>query len=165
MRSRPAWILLLMLIAGGVLTGCGPGQSGTIGLSVDDAGRTVVVLQDCKGDIDKLKLVQLGRLKTDPETVLVEWSNPKSPKGIVQFPLVEGAGKWKPQSPVPELDVTRHYQLQGKKDNGWSNAKDITFTVTELKDLEPGQVLRWKVGLGEANEIVTMDEYSPKDCG
>src|SRR4051812_27699222 len=129
-RSR---VLLLLAIACASLTGCGPGQSGTIGLSVDDAGRTIVVLQDCKGDIDKLKLVRLGRLRTDPETVLVEWSNPKSPKGIVHFPLVEGAGKWKPQSPVPELDPTWHYQLRGKKENDWSNAKDITFTVTELK--------------------------------
>ncbi|TDU90423.1 hypothetical protein EV138_4014 [Kribbella voronezhensis] len=158
-------MLLLLAVGCASLTGCGPGQSGMIGLSVDDAGRTIVVLQDCKGDIDKLKLVMLGRLKTDPETVLVEWSNPKSPKGVVQFPLVEGAGKWKPQSPVPEFDVTRHYQLRGKKENDWSNAIDITFTPTELKDLQPGQVLRWKRGLGEANEIVTMDEYTPKDCG
>ncbi|WP_157979881.1 lipoprotein [Kribbella monticola] len=161
-RSR---VLLLLAITCASLTGCGPGQSGAIGLSVDDAGRTIVVLQDCKGDIDKLKLVMLGRLQTDPEKVLVEWSNPKSPKGIVQFPLVEGAGKWKPQSPVPELDVTRHYELRGKKENGWSNAKDVRFTVTELKDLQPGQVLRWKVGYTDTSEIVTMDEYTPKDCG
>lgn len=166
MRSRPGRILLVLAVACGVLTGCSPGQSGVIGVSVDDAGRTIVVLQDCKGDIDRLKLVMLGMPKaTTPETVLVNWSNPKSPKGIVQFPLVDGAGKWKPESPVPDLDPARFYQLRGSKKDSSSKAMSITFTVTALKELAPGQILRWKVGQGDTNEIVTLDEYTPADCG
>lgn len=158
-------LLLLLAITCAGLTGCSPGMSGAIGLTVDDSGRTIVVLRDCKGDIDELELFLLGLPTTAPASLQVTWSNPKSPKGIVQFPLVEGAAKWKPKSPVPDLDPARFYELRGWKKNRSSKAIGITFTATELKDLAPGQILRWKVGWGDANEIVTLDEFTPDDCG
>jgi hypothetical protein len=160
-RSR---LLLLLALTCAPLTACSPGLSGAIGLSVDDAGRTIVVLRDCKGDIDDLELFQLGTPRTAGDTLLVSWSNRRSPKGIVQFPLVEGAGEWKPTSPVPDLDPSRFYELRGWKKGRSSKAISVTFTAAELKDLAPGQILQWKAGPA-TSEILTLDEFTPDDCG
>jgi hypothetical protein len=146
--------------AGAVLTACGPGQSGVIGLSVDDAGKTIVVLQDCKGDIDEVKL------RDAKDTVLAVWANPRSPKGIIQFPLVEGADRWRSENPVPPLDEGGTYALTGRESHDSSKAVGIRFTPAMLKSLRPGQVLMTKVG-PQANTVVTVSlaEFTPADCG
>jgi hypothetical protein len=151
----------------GMLTACSPTESGVIGLTVDDSGRTVVVLQDCDGDIDQLKLWDEGaRPEIDADDVLLaEWHNPKSPKGIVQFPLVEGAGKWKSEQRVPELDPAKTYSLEGRSKDASSNAAGIVFTPALLKSLKPGQILKVKI-LPKVNttEIVSLEQFTPKDC-
>ncbi|MEV8374015.1 hypothetical protein AB0P21_14840 [Kribbella sp. NPDC056861] len=151
----------------GMLTACSPTESGVVGLSVDDAGRTIVVLQDCDGDIDQLKLWDQGpRPETESDDVLLaEWYNPKSPKGIVQFPLVEGAGKWKSEQRVPDLDPAKSYVLRGRSKDASSNAAHLEFTSALLKTLKPGQILKLKV-MPKVNttEVVTLEQFTPKNC-
>ncbi|MEU4391942.1 hypothetical protein [Kribbella sp. NPDC023855] len=165
-RGKLVWVGVVACTAA-MLTACSPTESGVIGVTVDEAGKVIVVLQDCKGDIDKLKLLDHVQTETTADdVVLAEWSNPRSPKGIVQFPLVEGAKGWKSQAPVPELDPTHRYSLKGRKKDGSSNAAAIAFTPTMLNDLQPGQILITKV-LPRANstETVSLDEFTPEDCG
>ncbi|QNE19400.1 hypothetical protein F1D05_17595 [Kribbella qitaiheensis] len=164
---RPSRLLLAAALICSLLTGCSPGQSGQIGLTVDDSGATIVVLRDCKGDIDELKLLDVGRTEsTGDDTVLAEWSNKKSPKGIVQFPLADGAGRWKPNQPIAAFDVTKRYSLQGRKDNDTSKAIGITFTPTMLGGVTAGMILRSKQGLDPyATEAVSLADFTPEDCG
>ncbi|WBQ05989.1 hypothetical protein [Kribbella sp. CA-293567] len=148
------------------LVACSPTESGVIGLSVDESGRTIVVLQDCGGDIDQLKLWDRMQTSTSKDdVVLTEWYNTRSPKGIVQFPLVEGAGRWKSEQRVPDLDAGRSYSLTGRNKNGSSNAAGLDFTPELVKSLQPGQILKTKI-LPKVNstEVVTLDEFTPRNC-
>ncbi len=166
---RPSRIALsaVLICSAAVLTGCSPGHSGVIGISVDEAGRPVVVLQDCKGEIDKLVLSALSVTNGVKNTEVARWRNPKSPKGIVEFPLVEGAGRWKSEAPVPALDVRRRYELNGWQKNDATRATPVAFTPAMLKDLQPGQILRWRIVSGDpyATETVTREQFTPPDCG
>jgi hypothetical protein len=160
MRARAVALVAVIGGTSAVLTACGPGQSGAIGLSVDDDGRTIVVLQDCKGDIDELKL------RSPDDTIVAEWLNPRSPKGIVQFPLVEGAGRWKSRHPVPPLEETQTYSLDGRKKNDASKAIGIDFTPAMLKTLKPGEILKTNVHTTvSTTEVVTLEDFTPEDCG
>jgi hypothetical protein len=156
---RLSWVVTLGCAAA-VLTGCGPGWSGVIGLSVDDAGKIIVVLQDCKGDIDEVKL------RAADDTVLAVWANPRSPKGVIQFPLMEGADRWRSEHPVPPLDDSTTYSLTGRESHDSSKAVGIDFTPAMLKSLSPGQVMVTKVGpQANTTETVSLADFTPADCG
>jgi hypothetical protein len=165
-RGKLVWVGVAACTAA-TLTACSPTDSGVIGVTVDETGKVIVVLQDCKGDIDKLQLLDNMQTETTADdVVLAEWSNPRSPKGIVQFPLVEGAKGWKSQAPVPDLDPAHRYTLKGRKKNGSSNAAAIAFTPTMLKDLQPGQILTSKISRqSRTTQIISLDEFTPEDCG
>ena len=165
MRPGPLLLSAVLVCSTVALTGCSPGHSGVIGITVNDAGQPVVVLQDCKGDIDKLRLTVLPITQGKAE-VVARWTNPKSPKGIVQFPLLEGAGRWKPETAIPPLDVRRRYELNGWKKNDSTRATPVAFTPTMLASLTPGQILRAKFVPRDdyATEAVTLEDFTPPDC-
>ncbi|GAA3597591.1 hypothetical protein [Kribbella ginsengisoli] len=165
-------------------TGCGPRRSAAVmGLSVDDAGQPVMVLQDCQGVIDEIEFYDLSVAPSNPtvgSTPVVEYTNPDPQKAVVTIPLAGGDG-WKPSGPAPALQAAGRYAIKiWGDDHDWA-ALEARFTVADLKGLKPG-VVRYRpltnspsaggspIGRtfsadGQDWYIVTpLGDFTPDDC-
>lgn len=67
---RPLLLVAVMVCAAGLLTACGPRNSrSVVGMSVDDAGAPVIVLQNCDGNIAQLEFYDLTQPRPDSNTL------------------------------------------------------------------------------------------------
>ncbi|ADB35565.1 hypothetical protein Kfla_6570 [Kribbella flavida DSM 17836] len=102
MRHRPATAVVVLACLAGLLTACGPrGSRAQVGLTVDDAGKPVLVLQDCKGEIEELG-VQSGSPGADSVDE-GDLRNDDPAKGITLIPFPTGGNGWEPADPLPAL--------------------------------------------------------------
>lgn len=167
-----------------LLTACGPRQSkAVLGLSVDDAGQPVMVLQDCQGVIDEIEFYDLSVAPSNPtvgSTPVVEYTNPDPQKAVVTIPLA-GGDEWKPSGPVPALQAAGKYTIKiWGDDHEWA-ALEARFTLADFKGLKPGFVRyrpltnspsaggspieRTFSADGQDWYIVTpLGEFTPDDC-
>ncbi|MFI5711197.1 hypothetical protein [Kribbella sp. NPDC051620] len=124
-------------------TGCGPKRSNAvIGLSVDDGGRPVMVLQDCQGVIDEIEFYDVSVAPSNPtigSTPMVEYTNSDPRKAVATIPLA-GTDEWQPSGPAPALQAARKYTIKiWGDDHNWA-ALEAGFTLADLKGLRPGMV-------------------------
>ncbi|MEU4294159.1 hypothetical protein AB0E63_38570 [Kribbella sp. NPDC026596] len=139
---RRSTLLAAVVVCGmSLMTACGPRISrGVVGMSVDDAGTPVIVLQNCGGDIAQLEFYdQIRREETAP-TPVATYVNSRPDKSVVQIPIRTGGNGWQVTGEVPALRADGKYVIQawGKR-HEW-HGRGTKFTLGDLKTVEPGQV-------------------------
>ncbi|MEV1067190.1 hypothetical protein [Streptomyces sp. NPDC050263] len=120
-------------------TGCGPPAAGVTGVTVTADGAPVGVLMVCHDHIDGATLYLHG---ADDDTEDVgRWSRAEPATGFVSWPLNGGGEGWSVDKAMPAaLERQRTYSLYGwTEDNSWSTTH-VSFDLTALAGLTPGQV-------------------------
>jgi hypothetical protein len=97
MRLGPTGLAAVVLCATAVLTGCGPRfAAAKVGISVDEAGHPVIVLEDCKeGDMVELQIFDESRTVQnspgiDPQLPIAVYTVSKGSKTVRQIPVETG---------------------------------------------------------------------------
>lgn len=165
-RRRVAWVGVIGCLAM-TLAGCGPRMSkASVGVTVDDAGRPVLVLRDCDAHMSRIKVSY--RTPNLPATVApatVEY-NAETAKGVVQFSLVTGGSGWKLSGELPQAAGAYLVQLWGHN----RMARGTEFTFSDLKLLKPGLVRHQSATAGTAvaagpdDKISTIEQFSEPAC-
>ena len=139
---RSILLAAVVVCAASLLTACGPRMSrGVVGMSVDDAGTPVIVLQNCGGHIAQLEVYQTQpRLEETAPTPVVMYVNPRPEKSVVQIPVRTGGNGWRAVGEAPVLRADGQYVIQawGKR-HDWSG-RGTKFTLGDLETVKPGKV-------------------------
>ncbi|MEV0289219.1 MULTISPECIES: hypothetical protein [unclassified Kribbella] len=140
---RSILLTAVVVCAVSLLSGCGPRVSrGVVGMSVDDAGIPVIVLQNCDGNIAQLEFYDRSGPRTDdpaPGPAMM-YVNPRPDKSVVQIPIRTGGNGWRVQGEPPALRADGKYLIRawGKR-HEW-HGRGTEFTLRDLKTVRPGQV-------------------------
>jgi hypothetical protein len=140
---RSILLLSVAVCAASVLTACGPRKSvAVVGMSVDNAGAPVIVLQNCGGDISQLELYDQTRPRVE-ETgpiPLVSYVNPRPDKSVVRIPIQTGGDGWQVVGEAPALRADGKYEIQawGERHEWFGRGTD--FTLGDLKTVKPGLI-------------------------
>lgn len=99
---KVAWIGVIGCLAVS-LAGCGPRLSkATVGITVDDAGKPVLVLRDCDAEVLRVSVVHRAPdLPTTAEPESVDYIASPPAKGMAQFSLLTGSSSWKTAGKLP----------------------------------------------------------------
>ncbi len=178
MRPAPIGLAAVALCATAVLTGCGPRfAAAEVGMTVDDAGHPVIVLEDCKeGDMVELQVFDES-LPAQPNSTggtttlpIAVYTVSKGSKAVQQIPVASGGGNWEPVTAVPELRASTAYKVRSWGEGHKSFGGQTSFTPNDLKTLKPGEV-RYGVQVKTASgtyedeyRVVSLDEFAPPDC-
>ncbi|WP_433011406.1 hypothetical protein [Kribbella sp. CA-294648] len=150
------------------LAGCGPRRSpASVGVTVDDAGKPVLVLRDCDAHITRIKVSH--RPPNLPRTVVppsVKYNASDPAEGVVQFSLLTGGSGWQLSGELPQAAGEYSVQLWG---DNWA-ARGTEFTFSDLKLLKPGLIRHQAATAGTAVEpgpddkISTTEQFSTPAC-
>jgi hypothetical protein len=178
MRIIPPGLAAVALCATAVLTGCGPSPAAAkVGMTVDDAGHPVIVLEDCKeGDMVELQLFDESRPAQPNSTggtttlPIAVYTISEGSKAVQQIPVATGGGDWEPVTVVPELRPSTSYKVRSWGEGHKSFGGQTIFSPDDLKTLEPGEV-RYGVQVKTASgvyhdeyHVAPLDEFSPPAC-
>jgi hypothetical protein len=140
-----------------MVSGCTVPSGAIAGVGVDDQGRLIGYLRVCHDHIDGGTLyyhpeASASTDPTDNPSVSVGgWDAPGPVTEFAKWSLATPTGGWKANprgGVVGELSLSamkqrREYSLYGWTNDNSSSAVDVTFTVEEVSQLKPGQVLYW----------------------
>ena len=169
MKLRP---VVLVLTAAIVLTACGPPSAGVMGVTVDENGRPVGVLEVCEGHIDGASLYETpaDEASQSPSQHVGDWSVAPAATSSSYLDLTKPTGAWRSDTPFATLHPGRSYTLYGwTRDNSWS-AGGVDFSPEDLKQLRPDQV-RYDAGLhadeddpDDTTATVPISEFRSRAC-
>lgn len=143
------------------LSGCGVEAGGVVGMTVDDAGKPVAVVQMCEGHIDGATLF-LSRGGPDEEE-FGEWEVSPPVTGFSQFSLTAGGDGWRLVGTLKPRDPQTRYTIYGwTNDNSWS-ATHLDFSEQDLTGLRPGTVLVPSTD-SETPERRSLADFQSKTC-
>ncbi|GAB3814872.1 hypothetical protein [Kribbella italica] len=171
MRLTRTGLAAIVLCATAVLTGCGPRfAAAKVGMTVDDSGNPVIVLEDCKeGDMVELQLFDES-LPAQPNSTggtttlpIAVYTASKGSKSVRQIPVRSGGDGWKPVTVVNDLSPRTSYKVRSWGEDHQSFGGQTIFTPNDLKTLTPGEV-RYGVQVKTASGVYE-DQYrvSPLD--
>ncbi|WP_432944010.1 hypothetical protein ACQPXM_01700 [Kribbella sp. CA-253562] len=179
MRHASLGLTAVVLCATAVLTGCGPRPAAAkVGMTVDDAGRPVIVLQDCKeGDMVELQIFDESRTGPrspgDRELPIAVYTAREGSKSVQQLPVATGSADWEPVTVVPELRPGTAYRVRSWGEGHESFGGLTVFTPNDLKALKPGEV-RYAVprmstpgvspNYQDEYRVSSLDEFTPSQC-
>ncbi|GAA1537344.1 hypothetical protein [Kribbella lupini] len=177
MRRTRTGLAAVALCATAVLTGCGPPLADhRLGMTVDDSGNPVIVLQDCKeGDVVELQLFDESRTSQsfpggEPPVPIAVYTTSEASKTVRQIPVKTGGAGWAPTAVVPALRASASYKVRGWGKEHQSYGGQTIFTPNDLKSLKPGEVL-YGVQMQVDSEVhvekvryPSLDEFSPSSC-
>lgn len=136
-------LTLAIIITTPLLTACGPSVlDAWVGISVDAKGSPLIVLSDCRGLADTIFFVDEPLNSAGPESTRV-FTVTTPAAGVVQFALRSGGANWRPASTVPiqALASGHRYRLKVDSKQRERGGFGVNFTVPQLAELKPGQVL------------------------
>jgi hypothetical protein len=182
MRHASIGLTAVVLCATAVLTGCGPRPAAAkVGMTVDDAGRPVIVLQDCKeGDMVELQIFDESRTEqrspgVGRELPIAVYTAREGSKSVQQIPVASGSADWEPVTVVPELRPGTTYRVRSWGEGHESFGGLTIFTPNDLKALKPGDV-RYGVprtvkstpgvspNYGDEYRVSSLDEFTASQC-
>jgi hypothetical protein len=167
--------VLFALAGAGSLTACTVPPDGRVGIAVSEAGQPEAVLVSCKHQMNGASLYWYD----DPNPtspVLAKWTLPSGYTSPLQWSLV---------SPKPdEVTVVSGpaalmpgtvYSIYGWTGDHSYSAPGVQFTLEDIADLRPGEVLTWDPSppphpqpraSGETGPFarVSMDEFKKAAC-
>lgn len=126
-----------------MLTACGPYDADAqVGITVDETGSPVLVLQDCDGQIDVLTVSPpriVGPVQPDhPRKITLTRKKPV--KGITRIPMYAGGNGWAPLEPATPFKAVGDYYVSTRGSSPESHGGGVIFSLADLKTLKPGQV-------------------------
>ncbi|TQS46861.1 hypothetical protein [Cryptosporangium phraense] len=131
-----ARIGLVSLLA--TLSGCSVPQGGFTGVSVDASGQPVAVIAVCKGWIDG---VVLYRDDGEKLITLGNWDSDQRIRRYAAVSLIAPPTGWTADHPLDVLQPNTVYSIFGGTDSSKWSTLSVDFTVEELRDISPGEVL------------------------
>jgi hypothetical protein len=145
-------------------TGCTAEVTGLAGVSVDKRGNPIAVVVACTGKFDGAILEDVSNL--DAINTAKKWSF--SAAGAMQWNIVQSptATNPKPQGTLALNPKVRYNLIASSKDQQ-TRSRDVTFMVTDLARLRPGQVRYFKENQSEGTaEYVVVDatEFESLAC-
>ena len=131
---------------------------GVTGVSVDDEGNPVVLVQLCKGTIDHVELsgTREGLADDEPNPTYGGWDAASPAQGLISINLGSGTKGWTGRVFSPEPD--RRYIVDGSSTTADVATSQVVFSADDLAGLQPGQVVR---GDGE---VVSAARFSTDAC-
>ncbi len=142
-RCVTAFAMVAAVVA---LSGCSVEVAGVTGVGLDANGDLVGFIQMCDHHVDGATLYrsdddELGRWQADePVTDFVSWS------------LSDPGRGWTAERRYSTPSGTDEYSLYGwTADNSWST-EHVTFRLSDLDGMQPGEVMYWNGELTVATE-------------
>jgi hypothetical protein len=152
------------------LTGCGPQEIGTGGISVDAAGRPVLVLAVCQDSVRTVGITDLGPAGKDYRST-GHWDSPvRLRRGLMQLPLAAMPSPWTERVPFQPLVPGEHYTAGGGGSDNTTSTSAVDFTAADLRDLAPGTVFYQEQAEQEdssyraVNRVVPLSTFFDAAC-
>ncbi|MFG1814416.1 hypothetical protein ACGFIF_11665 [Kribbella sp. NPDC049174] len=141
------------------VVGCGVPTGGVVGVTVDAAGRPVVVVQMCEGHIDGATMY----LPDDEEFGRWEVSPPVT--DFSQFSLTDGGNGWRLVGSLKPREPETRYVIYGwSNDSSWS-ATHLEFSERDLEDLQAGTVLVPSADPDSTSNVTrSLPDFRSKTC-
>jgi hypothetical protein len=127
-----------------------------VGVTVDTAGRPVIVVQMCEGHIDGATLYR------DDET-FGRWEVSSPVTRFSQFDLDTGGNGWALVGEFEGRDPEQQYTIYGWSNDGNWSATHLDFSDRELSGLKPGTVLVPEREQ-EGNRSESLEDFKTKTC-
>jgi hypothetical protein len=126
---------MLVALLCAMATGCSPSTAGRAAVGFNERGELVGYLQICKGHIDGATLYRTENDKRG------QWQSAEPVTAFASWSLVSPDGGWTAQQPYVAPAGDAEYTLYGwTNDNSWS-ASALTFRLSDMVGLKPGEVL------------------------
>lgn len=154
-----------------MLAGCAPDELGASGVTVDAAGAPVLLLLVCRGHVDRAGvLMDDPTSEVDTAVIRLHARHPIG-KGLTEIQLSNpDARVWETiQGSVRDLKEHVVYGATSITNDHSGGTRDISFTLSELASLKPGQVLHAVYKSGKngpflATVTTTLDDFSRNGC-
>lgn len=153
---------LTLIVCSATLSGCGVEIGGIVGMTVDDAGRPVAVVQMCEGHIDGATLY-LSRDDNETEH-FGRWEVSPPVTGFSQFDLAAGGNGWRLVGTLKPRDPATRYMIYGWSNDSSRSAAHLEFSEQDLKGLRPGTVLAPSVDDFDTLEPHSLADFRTKIC-
>ncbi|MFI7068235.1 hypothetical protein ACIBL3_45130 [Kribbella sp. NPDC050124] len=141
-RGGRALVAAVVVCASGFQVGCGPPIDGLMGLTVDEAGQPVAVMQTCE-HVDGVTIYAENPLASPSQSPnripVATWVRTPAASGYVQFPL-SGGGEWKLQGTRKKLRPGTEYSLHAWSNEGSPRTGHTRFSLAGLMKLRYGEV-------------------------
>ncbi|ADB35566.1 hypothetical protein Kfla_6571 [Kribbella flavida DSM 17836] len=158
MRLRTALALVCLT---GCLTACGPRPvDAKAGLTVDDQGNVLIIVEDCDREINK---VTLHGDATGSDVATSTYTREKPVKGRTQFSVSTGGDGWSAPGVEPRLTANVKFSLNLTSTDGTLFGRPLGFTIADVAKLEPGQVFHRGVMDG-VTLSETVEEFDGVAC-
>lgn len=157
---RRPWLILCVPVL--LLTGCGnlitTDVIGATGITVDDQGNPVALIEVCTGTIDHLDVAgtREGLADDEPNPSFGEWAAADPQQGPIEVNLITGTPGW--TGPKLVLESGHGYIVEGNSSTADVVASQTVFTVGSLAKLKPGQVIV------RDGEVVTREAFKEDAC-
>lgn len=154
-----------------LLTSCTVPQGALSGVGVDSSGKLVGYLHVCHDSIDGATLYYdtSSTRATASTSRAGSWVAAAPVTGTASWSLTSPAIAWTAVTPLEPLAQQREYTLYGWTNDNTSSAAEVTFTLAEVSNLAPGEVLHWSGRSGGSperglNEVSTLADFESKAC-
>lgn len=161
--------VLTALVALCFVAGCTVPVNALAGVGVDGKGNLVGYLHVCHDRIDGATLYYEGGSSSGSTVDVGSWEVKTPIAGTATWSLAKPASGWGTVVPLAPVTSNPEYTLYGwTKDNSWS-AGSVSFTLSEVAHLQPGQVLYFSGRSGgrperDLNEVGSLGDFETHAC-
>jgi len=153
------------LLGACLVAACGPAERGAAGITVDGAGRPVVLLIGCGSPLGRTALLTVDPA-SQQRSFAGEWTPaPVGPSDLTLDVYAPGSS-WRVEQPVTGLQEGTLYEvgaLLGATGDG-RQTTDAQFTAADLRALRPGQVLTGAKDTGTPQKPVPEASFRAAAC-
>jgi hypothetical protein len=157
--QRPLGGLATGTLVVALLSGCSVPYGAILALGMAPDGDIVAHLQICEGHIDGVSVFRAD--EGDISKPSGVWDAATPVLDTAAWSLVDPRDGWTASTPLAPLEPGVQYDIYGwTVDNSWSAIGPSPFTVDDLRQLQPGQVLSWNKDWASADDApltVAMD--------
>jgi hypothetical protein len=158
----------LAVLIVGLLTSCGVPTGGAVGFTVDAAGRPVLLIQMCEGQVDGATVYFSSDDEAPSEsgtsTELGRWESATAVTDFARVTLAQPGPGWRTLQALRPLDAGVTYSAYGwSTDNRWS-AAHFDFTTGDLAKLAPGSVLYPAFDDGGTSKTGSVSDFRKETC-
>lgn len=170
--ARPHWLtvrswarlLPVVGLASVVLSACSVERTGVAGIGVDESGQLIGYIQMCDRHIDGATLYTSNDAKVPSQRVNVylgEWEARDAVTDFARWRLLDPSEGWTALQTYVAPEGTAEFRLYGWTTDNSSSASRVTFRLSDISGLSPGEVL---YGQGE-KQVSTESDFRRAACG
>lgn len=130
-------VLLSLIVV--LLTACSPRTVGQTGVGVNSEGKVVGYLVVCKRKVDSLVLFYNDT--SSVEHIVGQWHRDSPVTSVSVLNLNAPSREWAEKTPIGPLAGGILYHLSGVSDDNNTSTVDVSFDLSALTKLRPGQIM------------------------